>query len=171
MSCYSPNISVMVAVAVPDIGPLVSLVGSVGFSLLGLIVPVIMETVWYWSDEDEDDVQEQDCWDGTTVTASATTVTTSEKTVTDPGTTTEVDDGPATTAVVAAGGGERRLSSRDGGYRRAIRHLKNLILLCSVCWRWSVEHSTTSATSWPGLLETARQHLPSDGRGRLPRTI
>lgn len=53
----------MVAVAVPDIGPLVSLVGSVGFSLLGLVVPVAMETVWYWSDEDDD------CDGGTATTA------------------------------------------------------------------------------------------------------
>lgn len=49
----------------PDIGPLVSLVGSVGFSLLGLIIPVAMETVWFWYDEDGDG-QEQDCYDGTT---------------------------------------------------------------------------------------------------------
>jgi len=38
----------MVATAVPDIGPLVSLVGSVGFSVLGLLMPVAMEIVWYW---------------------------------------------------------------------------------------------------------------------------
>ncbi|XP_060845019.1 proton-coupled amino acid transporter-like protein CG1139 [Rhopalosiphum padi] len=55
--------TIMVAVAVPDIGPLVSLVGSVGFSLLGLVVPVAMETVWYWSDEDDD------CDGGTATTA------------------------------------------------------------------------------------------------------
>jgi len=114
MSHFSPNIAVMVAVAVPDIGPLVSLVGSVGFSLLGLVVPVFMETVWYWSEED-DDGQEQDCWDGTTVTAT--------------GTTAAVDGGSATPAAAAAGGVERWSSSRGGGFRRAIRHVKNLILL------------------------------------------
>ncbi|XP_060859005.1 proton-coupled amino acid transporter-like protein CG1139 [Metopolophium dirhodum] len=114
--------SIMVAVAVPDIGPLVSLVGSVGFSLLGLVVPVIMETIWYWSEEDDDDNQEQDCWDGTTVT-------TLEPSVTDAGTTSAVDGGPATTSAGAAGDGEHKPSSRGGGCRRAIRHLKNLILL------------------------------------------
>lgn len=122
MSRFSPNITVMVAVAVPDIGPLVSLVGSVGFSLLGLVVPVIMETVWYWSEEDEDNGQEQDCLEGNTVT-------TSETTVTDVGTTAAVDGRPATTVAVAADGSERRPSSRGRGCRRAIRHLKNLILL------------------------------------------
>lgn len=101
----------MVAVAIPDIGPLVSLVGSVGFSMLGLIVPVCMETVWYWSDEN-DDGQEQDFWDGTTVTGAS-------------GTTAAVDGGPVTTA----GGAERRSSSRGNCYRRFIRHVKNLILL------------------------------------------
>jgi len=125
MSHFSPNITVMVAVAVPDIGPLVSLVGSVGFSLLGLVVPVIMETVWYWSEEDDDENQEQDCWDGTTVTTSVTSVTS----VTDAGTTATVDGGPATTVAVAADDGERKPSSRGRGYSRVIRHLKNLILL------------------------------------------
>lgn len=57
--------TIIVAVIVPDIGPLVSLVGSVGFSLLGLIIPVAMETVWFWYDEDGDG-QEQDSCDGTT---------------------------------------------------------------------------------------------------------
>uniref|UniRef100_A0A2H8TWL3 Proton-coupled amino acid transporter 1 n=2 Tax=Melanaphis sacchari TaxID=742174 RepID=A0A2H8TWL3_9HEMI len=60
--------TIIVAMAIPDIGPLVSLVGSIGFSLLGLIVPVIMETVWYWYDEDNDDLG-QNCYDGTATTA------------------------------------------------------------------------------------------------------
>lgn len=106
--------TIMVAVAVPDIGPLVSLVGSVGFSLLGLVIPVVMETVWYWSEED-DDSQEQDCWDGTTVTDTSTTAA--------------VGGRPPTPVAVAAGGAERRSSSRGGGCRRVIRHVKNLILL------------------------------------------
>lgn len=42
------------ATAVPDIGPLVSLIGSVGFSSLGLMMPVVMETVWYWYPKDDD---------------------------------------------------------------------------------------------------------------------
>jgi proton-coupled amino acid transporter len=119
--------TIMVAVAVPDIGPLVSLVGSVGFSLLGLIVPVFMETVWYWSDED-DDGQDQDCWGESMVTDSARTVPTSETTVTDAGVTETVDGGPTTTAANPAGGGERSPSSRGNGCRRAIRYMKNLIL-------------------------------------------
>lgn len=41
------------ATALPDIGILVSLVGSIGFSVLGLIIPVIMETIWYWDPKDE----------------------------------------------------------------------------------------------------------------------
>jgi len=110
MSHLPSNITVMVAVAIPDIGPLVSLVGSVGFSILGLIVPVLMETVWYWSDEN-DDGQEQDSWDGTTMTNIA------------------VDGGQATTVTVAAGDAERRSSSRGNSCRRFIRHVKNLILL------------------------------------------
>lgn len=61
------------ATAVPDIGPLVSFVGGVGFSILGLIVPIIMEVVWYWypnedgGDDDENDYQE--CWDDVVVVA------------------------------------------------------------------------------------------------------
>lgn len=56
--CYA---TVLIATAIPDIGPLVSLVGSIGFSVLGLLVPIIMETVWYWypkedgGDDDDDD--------------------------------------------------------------------------------------------------------------------
>lgn len=47
------------ATILPDIGPLVSLVGSIGFSLLGMVLPVIVETIWYWdpkNDNDKDDV-------------------------------------------------------------------------------------------------------------------
>lgn len=39
----------------PRIEPLISLVGSVGFSILGLIMPVLMETIWYWYPEDDED--------------------------------------------------------------------------------------------------------------------
>lgn len=46
--------AVLVATAVPDIGPLVSLVGSVGFSMLGLIIPVAMEIVWNWYPREDD---------------------------------------------------------------------------------------------------------------------
>lgn len=53
----------LVATAVPDIGPLVSLVGSVGFSILGILVPIIMETVWYWYPK-EDGGDDSDDGDG-----------------------------------------------------------------------------------------------------------
>lgn len=105
----------MVAIAVPDIGPLVSLVGSVGFSLLGLIVPVAMETVWYWSDEDEDEHDlEQHYWNGTTA---ATAV-----------------DGPTPSTVNLTAGEKRQSSDRGRICRRILRHVKNvfLILLASL---------------------------------------
>ncbi|VVC38476.1 Amino acid transporter, transmembrane domain [Cinara cedri] len=52
--------TILIATAVPDIGPLISLVGSVGLSILGLILPVLMETVWYWSpDHGYDDEEKQ----------------------------------------------------------------------------------------------------------------
>lgn len=38
----------------PRIEPLISLVGAVGFSILGLIVPILMETVWYWYPVEEE---------------------------------------------------------------------------------------------------------------------
>lgn len=55
------------ATVVPDIGPLVSIVGGVGFSTLGLIVPVTMEIVWYWYPKDDggdDDGDDDDGDDG-----------------------------------------------------------------------------------------------------------
>lgn len=51
-------IAVIVATVVPDVGPMISLVGSVGFSVLGLIVPAALETVWYWDPKSEDDFEE-----------------------------------------------------------------------------------------------------------------
>ncbi|XP_050425986.1 proton-coupled amino acid transporter-like protein CG1139 [Adelges cooleyi] len=46
--------TILMATVIPDIGPLVSLVGSIGFSVLGLTVPVCMETVWlYYEGEDQ----------------------------------------------------------------------------------------------------------------------
>ncbi|XP_025207523.1 proton-coupled amino acid transporter-like protein pathetic [Melanaphis sacchari] len=50
--------TVIIATAVPDVGPMISLVGSVGFSVLGLIVPAALETVWYWNPESEDDYED-----------------------------------------------------------------------------------------------------------------
>lgn len=51
-------IAVIVATVVPDVGPMISLVGSVGFSVLGLIVPAVLETVWYWDPKSEHDFQD-----------------------------------------------------------------------------------------------------------------
>jgi len=51
-------IAVIVATVVPDVGPMISLVGSVGFSVLGLLIPTALETVWYW-DLSEDDSYEE----------------------------------------------------------------------------------------------------------------
>lgn len=58
LSLYLCIITVIIATVVPDVGPMISLVGSVGFSVLGLIVPVALETVWYWNPESEDDFEE-----------------------------------------------------------------------------------------------------------------
>jgi proton-coupled amino acid transporter len=44
-SCFIP---VAVAIAVPDLGPIISLVGALCFSTLGLFVPAVIETVTYW---------------------------------------------------------------------------------------------------------------------------
>ncbi|XP_066994810.2 proton-coupled amino acid transporter-like protein pathetic [Anabrus simplex] len=43
-------ISVAVAAAVPNLGPIISLVGAVCFSTLGLLCPAIIETVTYWDE-------------------------------------------------------------------------------------------------------------------------
>jgi proton-coupled amino acid transporter len=39
---------VAVAIAVPNLGPIISLVGAVCFSTLGLFCPAVIETVTYW---------------------------------------------------------------------------------------------------------------------------
>lgn len=39
---------VAVAIAVPDLGPLIGLIGAVCLSTLGLMFPAIIETVVYW---------------------------------------------------------------------------------------------------------------------------
>lgn len=40
--------SVLLAVAVPTIGPFIGLIGAFCFSLLGLIIPIMIEIVTYW---------------------------------------------------------------------------------------------------------------------------
>jgi len=52
-------IAVIVATVVPDVGPMISLVGSVGFSVLGLLVPAALETAWYWDLKSEEDYCEE----------------------------------------------------------------------------------------------------------------
>lgn len=39
-----------IGVAVPNLDPIISLVGAVFFSVLGILVPAIIETVYYWPD-------------------------------------------------------------------------------------------------------------------------
>ena len=38
----------LLAVAVPTIGPFIGLIGAFCFSILGLLIPVFIETVTYW---------------------------------------------------------------------------------------------------------------------------
>lgn len=42
--------TVVVAIAVPNLGPIISLVGAVCFSTLGLFCPAVIETITYWED-------------------------------------------------------------------------------------------------------------------------
>lgn len=42
------TMSVLLAVAVPTIGPFIGLIGAFCFSILGLLIPVLIETVTYW---------------------------------------------------------------------------------------------------------------------------
>jgi len=44
-SCFIP---VAVAIAVPNLGPIISLVGAICFSTLGLFCPAVIENVTYW---------------------------------------------------------------------------------------------------------------------------
>lgn len=104
------------ATVVPDIGPLVSLVGSVGFSMLGLIVPVIMETVWYWHPNDDDgDGEEQDCRIDDIIVAENSDRTT---------------NGGGGTAITASG--VKKMPSKMINrrfVRRTVRHIKNIIVI------------------------------------------
>lgn len=43
--CFFP---VLLAVAVPTIGPFVGLIGALCFSLLGIVFPVVIEVITYW---------------------------------------------------------------------------------------------------------------------------
>lgn len=44
------SFQVSLAIAVPTIGPFISLIGAFACSMLGLLVPVYVETVTYWED-------------------------------------------------------------------------------------------------------------------------
>ncbi|CAH1733362.1 proton-coupled amino acid transporter-like protein pathetic isoform X1 [Aphis gossypii] len=44
------TLSVLIAVAVPTIGPFIGLIGAFCFSLLGIVVPVLIEFATYWND-------------------------------------------------------------------------------------------------------------------------
>jgi len=41
-------VAVLLAVAVPTCGPFIGLIGAFCFSLLGLLIPILIETVTYW---------------------------------------------------------------------------------------------------------------------------
>lgn len=42
-------LTVIIAIAIPDIGPFMTLIGAVCLSTLGLIFPSVIETVTYWN--------------------------------------------------------------------------------------------------------------------------
>jgi len=42
--------AVLIAVAVPTIGPFIGLIGAFCFSLLGIVVPLIIEFATYWDE-------------------------------------------------------------------------------------------------------------------------
>lgn len=111
---------VLIAAAIPDIGPLVSLVGSIGFSILGVIVPVLMETVWYWfpKHEDEDDEEQDECDSMAAAPAN--------------GACGELK-GPVKTAAVSlaitTAADETKKAKRRRFFRCTVRHVKNIFLL------------------------------------------
>ncbi|KAK4887000.1 hypothetical protein RN001_003271 [Aquatica leii] len=50
MRCIFVCGTIAIAVAVPNLEPIISLVGSICFSTLGLLVPAIVDTVLYWEE-------------------------------------------------------------------------------------------------------------------------
>ncbi|XP_060858812.1 proton-coupled amino acid transporter-like protein pathetic [Metopolophium dirhodum] len=93
--------TVIVATVVPDVGPMISLVGSVGFSVLGLLVPAALETVWYWELTNEEDFEEMDD--------------------------VELEDviGLASAAALTSRNENSKIAKRKIATRRALRHFKN----------------------------------------------
>lgn len=111
-SFYLCVITVIIATVVPDVGPMISLVGSVGFSVLGLIVPAVLETVWYWNPKSEDDftenLQEMNSYDGAAV---------------------EDGNGLASAAVLTVKVEKTDKATRNLAIRRTLRHVKNSIYI------------------------------------------
>jgi len=91
---------------------MISLVGSVGFSVLGLIVPAVLETVWYWNPKSEDDftenLQEMNSYDGAAV---------------------EDGNGLASAAVLTVKVEKTDKATRNLAIRRTLRHVKNSIYI------------------------------------------
>ncbi|CAH1732871.1 proton-coupled amino acid transporter-like protein pathetic [Aphis gossypii] len=104
--------TVIIATVVPDVGPMISLVGSVGFSVLGLIVPAVLETVWYWNPKSEDDfeenLQEMNSYDSAAV---------------------EDGNGLASAAVLTVKVAKTDKATRNLAIRRTLRHVKNSIYI------------------------------------------
>lgn len=102
-------IIVIVATVVPDVGPMISLVGAVGFSVLGIIIPAAMETAWYWDPKSENDLEntlQGTNFDGETV---------------------EDGNGLASAAVLMSKVAKTDKDKRKMAIRRTIRHVKNSI--------------------------------------------
>lgn len=120
----------------PDIGPLVSLVGSVGFSLLGLIIPCIMETVWYWypkDDEDEEEDQERshDFRVAVVAPVSGTSPAANGVDKTVSAVAAAVEETPETTNT---GKSKETAGRRCQSIKKVIRHVKNFLLfLLGLC--------------------------------------
>lgn len=118
-------VTVLVAMALPDIGPLVSLVGSVGFSILGLIVPICLEIVWYWYPKEHEN--DEECWNVTIGTENGNGVDA----------TVSVDEEALKPETVQVGyetwpeatGGNKKTVSRNWRTTiwRVVRHIKNFI--------------------------------------------
>lgn len=43
------HFSVLIAVAIPNVTPLINFIGAFCFSILGVIIPAIIETITFWN--------------------------------------------------------------------------------------------------------------------------
>lgn len=120
------------ATVVPDIGPLVSFVGCVGFSILGLIVPVIMEIVWYWypkddgGDDDDDENDHPEHWVGGTVPVTGKNDDSTAVVVM--AVAAAADITAATTTATGENNGKKQINRRRVAYRIA-RYIKSAAVL------------------------------------------